>query len=176
MLTWDNGEGLVFTRTISIGDDYLFSVTQSVENRGTQPVSLFPFARVIRQDTPVVAGYWVFFEGMLGVATARCRRFHYSDAAAKPPKQVRIDSTGGWLGFTDKYWAAVAIPDQTRAVTTTYAHEKLGGRDVYQTNYVAREAMTVAPAPVPPTRTSSMPGPRWSASSTPSANATRSTL
>ena len=33
VLTWDNGEGLVFTRTISIGDDYLFSVTQSVENR-----------------------------------------------------------------------------------------------------------------------------------------------
>ena len=30
-------------------------------------------------------------------------------------------------------------------MTTTYAHEKLGGRDVYQTNYVARDAMTVAP-------------------------------
>jgi YidC/Oxa1 family membrane protein insertase len=144
VLTWDNGDGLVFTRTISIGDDYLFSVTQSVENRGAQPVSLFPFARVIRQDTPVVAGYWVFFEGMLGVADGALQEVHYSDAS-ETTEPVRVDSTGGWLGFTDKYWSAVAIPDQTRAVTTTYAHEKLGGRDVYQTNYVAREAMTVAP-------------------------------
>jgi YidC/Oxa1 family membrane protein insertase len=144
VLTWDNGEGLVFTRTISIGDEYLFTVAQSVENKGSQAVALSPFARIIRQDTPHVAGFWVFFEGMLGVADGKLQEVRYKDASEETEPH-RVDSTGGWLGFTDKYWAAVTIPDPMRAVATTYAHEKLAGRDVYQTNYVLREPITVAP-------------------------------
>jgi len=143
-LTWDNGEGLVFTRTITIGDEYLFSITQSVENRTANPVALLPFARVIRQDTPPVEGYWVFFEGMLGVADSTLQEVHYSDAI-EATEATKLDSTGGWLGFTDKYWAAVVIPDPTKAVVTTYDHEKLSNRDVYQTNYVTKDAITVAP-------------------------------
>ena len=143
-LTWDNGEGLVFTRTITIGDEYLFSITQSVENRTATSLGLLPFARVIRQDTPAVEGYWVFFEGMLGVADSTLQEVHYSDAI-EATEATKLDSTGGWLGFTDKYWAAVVIPDPTKAVVTTYDHEKLSNRDVYQTNYVTKDAITVAP-------------------------------
>ena len=65
-LTWDNGEGLVFSRTIAIGDEYLFTITQTVENKSQAPIALIPYSRIQRQDTPVVSGYWVFFEGMLG--------------------------------------------------------------------------------------------------------------
>ena len=32
-LTWDNGRGLVFTRNIAIDDNYLITVTDSVENK-----------------------------------------------------------------------------------------------------------------------------------------------
>ena len=63
----------------------------------------------------MVAGYWVFFEGMLGVADGKLQEVHYSDAR-RTTEPVRIDSTGGWLGFTDKYWATVAHsrPDPRR--------------------------------------------------------------
>ena len=33
-LTWDNGQGLVFTRIIAIDDKYMFTVTDSVANTG----------------------------------------------------------------------------------------------------------------------------------------------
>ena len=33
-LTWDNGAGLTFTREISVDDDYMFDITQTVENTG----------------------------------------------------------------------------------------------------------------------------------------------
>ena len=40
-LTWDNGQGLVFHRKISVDDNYMFTVRDSVENKGTAPVTLY---------------------------------------------------------------------------------------------------------------------------------------
>ncbi len=85
---------------------------------------------------------------------------HYSDIAeqATPDK---ADTTGGWIGFTDKYWAATVIPDQKTPVTTNILHQKWGTRDVYQTGYAARDALVVQPALPHPTATSFSPAPRW---------------
>ncbi len=143
-LTWDNGAGLVFTRQISIDDHYVFSVTQGVQNNSAAPVALIPYARIQRQDTPVIAGWFVFFEGMLGVLEDRLQEIDYSDVlGAKEP--TRIDSQGGWLGFTDKYWAATMIPDQTKPFTSSFLHQVQNGRDVYQTDYLARDAIIIQP-------------------------------
>ncbi len=100
-LTWDNGEGLLFTRVISIDDEYLFTVTQTVTNTTATAVALVPYGRVQRQETPQIAGWWVFFEGMLGVFDGTLREVNYSDQA-ETTEPTRYDSTGGWLGFTDK--------------------------------------------------------------------------
>ena len=141
-LTWDNGEGLLFTRTIEVSDEYLFTVTQSVANNSGAPVAVIPYARIQRQDTPHVSGYWVFFEGMLGWIDGGLREIHYKDVAEQQEPE-KADTTGGWLGFTDKYWAAAVIPDQNLAVTASFLHTKLDGRDLYQTDYLARDALVV---------------------------------
>ena len=66
-LTYDNGQGLVFRRTISIDPEYMFTVRQEVENRTGAPLSLYSYARVQRQGTPHVQGVYVLHEGLLGV-------------------------------------------------------------------------------------------------------------
>jgi YidC/Oxa1 family membrane protein insertase len=146
-LSWDNGEGLVFTREISLSDTYVFSVKHGVENKSAAAVSLIPYSRVQRQDTPVVAGFYVFFEGLLGVQDGALTEAGYGDVADEGGKIVK-DSKGGWLAFTDKYWATALIPDQTRALTNTYQHFKVGTRDAYQVDWMAKEAITVAPGTV----------------------------
>lgn len=143
-LTWDNGEGLVFSRKVEVSEEYLFTVTQTVENRSQAPVALIPYARVQRQDTPKIAGWWVFFEGMLGWLGDGLQEISYSDQS-DTKDATRIDSTGGWLGFTDKYWAAVVIPAQDRPVTASFVHQKSGSRDIYQTDYLAKDALVVQP-------------------------------
>ena len=45
-LTYDNGAGLIFHRTIAVDDQYMFTVKQSVENNGTEPVTLYPYELV----------------------------------------------------------------------------------------------------------------------------------
>lgn len=143
-LTWDNGEGLVFTRVISIDDEYVFSIAQTVRNNSANAVTLIPYARIQRQDTPAIAGWFVFFEGMLGVFENSLNEVKYSKVVDAPA--LKIDSAnGGWLGFTDKYWAAALIPDQQKALTATFQHQKQGGRDVYQTDYLAKEALAIQP-------------------------------
>src|SRR5947208_7591126 len=51
-LTWDNGAGLVFTRTITVDENYMFTVRDAVKNSGSTPVSLLPYALISRTGTP----------------------------------------------------------------------------------------------------------------------------
>ena len=66
-LTYDNGQGLVFTRTIAIDDHYLFTIKDDVANKGGSPVTLFPYALISRHGTPPVLGYYILHEGLIGV-------------------------------------------------------------------------------------------------------------
>ena len=43
-LTWDNGEGLVFTRTISVDENYMFTVHDAVHNTGPRRSACCPMA------------------------------------------------------------------------------------------------------------------------------------
>lgn len=141
-LTWDNGEGVVFTRTISVDDDYLFSVKQDVQNKTQGPISLFPYSRIQRQGTPKVDGIYVLFEGLIGVLQGKLHEVHYSDLK-DDKKTQQNDSTGGWLGFTDKYWATAMIPDQAADLVATFQHVTQNGADNYQSDYRGKTAITV---------------------------------
>ena len=147
VLTWDNGEGLLFRRELSVSDDFLITVKQSVENRTAAAVSLLPYSRVQRQGTPVVAGYYSFFEGMLGVQNEKLVEKHYTDVAKENGKVENL-TRGGWLGFTDKYWATSIIPDQSRDIKVTYQHIKQGERDAYQADYLATEPLVITPGSI----------------------------
>jgi YidC/Oxa1 family membrane protein insertase len=158
-LSWDNGAGLVFTRDVSIDDGYVFTVKQSVENKTQAAVSLQPYARIQRQDTPKVAGWYVFFEGMLGVQNGALTEAHYSKVAEAEGK-IENESTSGWLGFTDKYWATALIPSPAKPVISTYQHFKLGERDVYQTDYLAKDALVIQPGTTAPYEDHLFAGPK----------------
>jgi len=122
-LTWDNGQGLRFTRTISIDDQYLFTVRDTVQNLGTQEVTIRPYSRVQRQGVPPVLGKnQILHEGAIGTfgkdGKFTTQQLKYKDWTKKP--EVTHDTTGGWLGITDKYWMAALIPDQKEAVSTEF--------------------------------------------------------
>ncbi len=142
-LTYDNGEGLVFSRKIEVDDEYMFSVTQTVENRSGGDVALFPYARVARFDTPKVSGFFILHEGPIGVlGDANLVEKSYGDL--RDERQIDIEATGGWLGFTDKYWAAAVIPDPSKAINARFSWNNPGQRDVYQTSFVDQTPTVVA--------------------------------
>jgi YidC/Oxa1 family membrane protein insertase len=146
-LTWDNGEGVTFNREISIDDKFAFQIKQTIENKTQAPLLLSPYANIQRQDTPQVAGWYVFYEGMLGVHNGKLTEVSYANVA-KPDGTIKTDSRGGWLGFTDKYWSTTIIPDTKTDVATTYKHATSNGRDIYQAEYQAAAPITIAPGTI----------------------------
>ncbi|HMD65122.1 MAG TPA: membrane protein insertase YidC [Stellaceae bacterium] len=141
-LTWDNGQGLVFIRTVSVDKNYMFTVRDSVRNSGSDPVKLLPYGLISRTGTPHVAGYYILFEGLIGYLGGSLQEVKYSSLA--PDKPLDYGSSGGWLGFTDKYWLTALIPPQSDALKARFTHTIDGGVDRYQTDYLGPE-VTIAP-------------------------------
>ena len=143
-LSWDNGAGLVFHRTLAVDSNYLFTITQSVENHTTGDVALFPYAKVVREGTPTVQNFFVQHEGPLGVlGSNNLISKKYTDL--QNDKQVDATSTGGWLGITDKYWATAVIADPAVPINARFSYTKPADKDVYQTSFVETTPEIVAP-------------------------------
>lgn len=146
-LVWNNGAGLTFRRTIAVDADYMFTVTDAVENASGAEVKLYPYGRVHRYGTPLIQGFFILHEGLIGVTGAEgLQEITFADAL-KPDHQKSLSGvTGGWLGITEKYWAAALIPDQTltyRANLTGRPKIAGGGAETYQADYLL-DAVTVA--------------------------------
>ena len=144
-LTYDNGEGLVFTKTIAIDDNYLFTITRSVENKSAAAVALLAYSRLKRNGTPKTENIFVLHEGLIGVADAKLSEIDYADLKEEGALPVETASIGGWAGFTDKYWAAALIPANDAKVRTGFRYDGSGGRDSYQADFISQEATSIAP-------------------------------
>jgi YidC/Oxa1 family membrane protein insertase len=144
-LTYDNGEGLVFTREIAVDDRYMFTVSDKVENKGAKPVSLRPYALILRRGTPPVSGYSVLHEGFVGViGDGSVQEVTYAKIVKETDQAQAMKGAGGWLGFTDKYWASAIIPDPKQEIEARFSASGPPTRLDYQSDFVA-PAVDVAP-------------------------------
>jgi YidC/Oxa1 family membrane protein insertase len=142
-LTYDNGEGLEFRRTIAVDDKYLFTLKDEATNKGSNPVTLYPYALISRHGTPQTAGYYILHEGLIGVlGDSGLQEYTYKNIEDK--KAVNFDVINGWLGITDKYWAATLLPDTTARLKARFSSGMLGSIRTYQTDYLL-DAKTIAP-------------------------------
>ncbi|QJE71872.1 membrane protein insertase YidC [Aerophototrophica crusticola] len=142
-LTWDNGQGLVFERVINVDQNFMFTVTQRVRNNGAAPVTLQPYGRVQRIGTPTTSGFYVLHEGPIGVIDGVLQEPNYTDLKEDGAEQ-KFSTTGGWFGFTDKYWLVSLVPDQGAQINARLFHQRQAAGDVYQFDFTA-PALTVAP-------------------------------
>ena len=139
-LTWNNGAGLTFKRTISVDENYMFTLSDKVENATGADVTLYPYGRVYRLGTPLVEGFYILHEGLIGVTGEEgLQEITYKDVLKQGGGKSFKDTKGGWLGITDKYWAAALVPDQNtpyRANFSGTAKGTGGADDSYQTDYL----------------------------------------
>ena len=143
-LTWDNGKGLVFTRKIAVDRNYMFQITNSVANKGTAPVTLSPYGIIVRQGLPKTSGYSVLHEGYVGVIGDTYQEPTYASIEKEPAATIQLKGTGGWAGFTDKYWATALVPDQTQSYDASFQAQGQTGDRTYQTATFSAP-LTVAP-------------------------------
>ena len=141
-LTWDNGSGVRFIRHYAVDDNYMFTVTQTVENKSGQPVTLYPYALASHTGNPTTSSTYILHEGPIGVLDGTLKEVKYSEL--KAGKTDEFKSTGGWLGITDKYWLTALIPDQQEVVKARFTSVERGKTEVYQVDYTGAEQVVPA--------------------------------
>jgi YidC/Oxa1 family membrane protein insertase len=135
-LSWDNGAGLRFKREISIDANYLFTVTQSVENTTAAPVRIAPYGIVARHGIPESNRVYVLHEGAVRMSDGMLEEVKYKAVPDLEPiagegNADKIEVTeGGWTGFTDKYWMTTLIPNET---SFTSVVKYVASANLYQT-------------------------------------------
>ena len=139
-MNWDNGQGLIFRRTFSVDNDYMFKVVDEVENKTNADVALLPYARIHRYGIPKGTAFYILHEGLIGVAGEQgLKELTYANAVAAGIPETYENVTGGWFGITDKYWAAALIPDQKepfRAMMSAVKAKAPGEQDAFQADYL----------------------------------------
>jgi YidC/Oxa1 family membrane protein insertase len=141
-LSWNNGQGQLFRLRFSVDENYMFTVRQSVANSAPAALTLRPYGLVSRVGMSKDPSSWTMHTGPIGAfngATDYSVSFEDLDKAGAAG--TRFNSTGGWIGFGDKYWQTALIPAQNVAIDAGFRAGD-GGR--YQAD-AAGAVLTIAP-------------------------------
>ena len=133
-LTWDNSDGLRFIRQISVDTDYMFTISDRIENYGKKTAKLFKYGLVGRTNIPE-SQRGAVLEGLVGYLDGSLKEFPYTKMDKE--KQTSFKTTGGWAGITDKYWMAVLAFDQNAPnVTVKFSEQDTSAGKHYQADYL----------------------------------------
>ena len=148
-LAWDNGAGLVFRRTISVDEDYLFSVEQSVENTTGESVAIAPYGLIARHGQPDSRPFFILHEGVVRMSDGELQEITYKnlpDMEDDPRGLGQSDiievAENGWIGFTDKYWMTTLVPEPGTAFRSTVRYNATS--NIFQSETVL-PTRTIAP-------------------------------
>ncbi|MBS0502502.1 MAG: membrane protein insertase YidC [Proteobacteria bacterium] len=143
MLSWTNASGQTFRIRLSIDQNYMITAEQSVANAGAGPVAVRPFALVKRTGVSADPSTWTQHTGPIGVFDGKADysiNFKDLDSAGQAGKS--LTSTGGWLGFTDKYWLTALVPAQDAKVNASF---RTVGDKLYLAAFTPVDQAIVAP-------------------------------
>ena len=141
-LNWDNGHGQRFAVQIAIDGDYMFTVRQSVTNAGPAALTLKPYGLISRVGVSKDPSSWTMHTGPIGsFGGSTDYSVSFKDLDQAGAAGSRHATTGGWIGFGDKYWQTALIPPQNIAADAGWRAGE-GGR--YQAD-LAGAPLAIAP-------------------------------
>jgi YidC/Oxa1 family membrane protein insertase len=124
-------------RQITIDDNYMFTVTDTLTNSGGAAINVEPRA-VLRQRMlpehlkPAPQAH----AGVIGTYGSQKNQMRtYKDL--NKGKGVSQQADKGWIGLTTKYWMAAAVPEQGEPVTMLASVDKSNGRTMFNAGFTA---------------------------------------
>ncbi len=134
---------LVFERTITLDDNYMFTFTDRIINQGPEARALTPFGVIRRHGEfkdfldatdPGASGLSAIVHlGLIGVLDRELTLRKYKGLAKdKGIKGKSVADAGGWIGFTDKYWMAALVPRQGEPFEAKFSLRERAGEPVFE--------------------------------------------
>jgi YidC/Oxa1 family membrane protein insertase len=142
-LHWISPEKLKFNVSISLDENYLFTISQSVENHSAKPISI-QFYGLINKTHENKADNMVniLHQGMIGAVKGELQEYTYDKI--KDEKKHAFNGEVNWLGITDKYWLAAFVPDKAEQYIANYNFAIKQGKDKYQSDFITNEKLIEA--------------------------------
>jgi YidC/Oxa1 family membrane protein insertase len=130
-LSWTNDQNIKFEKDISIDNQYLFTVSQSIINNSGKTYNFYPYGQIIRNQAPEVTNFYILHEGLLGVFDDQLIEQDYKDIEEK---KYSVNAERGWLGITDKYWITSLIPEKNKKFRTDFDYKNKFRANFIETN------------------------------------------
>ncbi len=134
-LSWKNNQNIKFTKEISIDNQYLFDIKQTIENKSDKTYNFYPYGQIIRNIAPEVTNFYILHEGLIGVFDDKLVEEDYDDIEEK---KYSINADTGWLGITDKYWIASLIPENGKSFRSDFDY-----KNKFRANFIETDATEI---------------------------------
>ena len=82
-IEWNNNEGLIFKKKLTIDDKYLITVEDIVQNLSQKNINLFHYSQITRNKKPDVQNFYILHEGLIGVVGEELKELSYEDIIEK---------------------------------------------------------------------------------------------
>jgi len=130
-LSWTNDDNIKFEKKISIDNQYLFTVNQTIINNSDKNYNFYTYGQIIRNKAPEVTNFYILHEGMLGVFDDQLIEEDYDDIEEK---KYSVNAEKGWLGITDKYWITSLIPENEKKFRAEFDYKNKFRANFIETN------------------------------------------
>jgi YidC/Oxa1 family membrane protein insertase len=141
-LAFDGGKYSV-TRTVSIDNEFLVTLTDTVTNTSEEIVSVVRKGGSRQHGLPDdLTNFFILQEGPVGIVSDKLVDMKYAKLKKERTSTEKGDS--GWVGLTDKYWLTATIAPQGKTIDANFTFTNLDGQEVYEAGYV------MAPAQISP--------------------------
>lgn len=139
-LSWTNSQNISFKIKISVDENYLFKVEQTIINNSSNPIQISSFGRINRNLNNQQKAVYILHEGAIGAFNGILAETNYEDLAdEKSQKFTDRGESGSWLGITDKYWLSTLIPDQKFPFEANFSYNFKNQNHVYNTDFIGQE-------------------------------------
>ncbi|MBP7190255.1 MAG: membrane protein insertase YidC [Rickettsiaceae bacterium] len=142
-LTWINEDYVKFVITISLDNDYMFTIKQSVFNNGSKAIAISPYGLINRNYSPREKAAQILHQGPIGSFGGTLQDVTFADVKEK--KNVVMESPKtDWIGITDKYWLTAFIPQKNIGCKSEFSYANKGGIDKYQVDFIVMQEVVDA--------------------------------
>jgi len=139
-LTWQNSQNIEFKIKISLDENYLFTIEQSVNNKSSNNIKISAFGRINRYLQEQQKAIYILHEGPIGAFNGLLSEIGYEDLIEEKNKKYSDSGdNGSWLGITDKYWLSSLIPDKKLVFDANFSYNFKNKNHIYNSDFIGQE-------------------------------------
>lgn len=135
-LFWVNEDGVKFLIAITVDENYLFTIEQTIVNNSNQELPVQSYGLINRKYTAVDKAVNILHQGPIGCIDENLKEYSYDDIKDKKIEKFSASKVD-WIGITDKYWLTALITDKSSNYSSNFNYAVKQEVERYQVDFIS---------------------------------------